>query len=152
MKQWMCFHASAVDTNTVSVHDSGTNVDMAAFPADALTAIAAKNGGIELTFNDTGKILPGSNFGGVTNDTADDADQAVMGEALEATLVTLTVANASIPTVMKDLIRVINRAPHGDGLLLFDEVNSVYPGDLTADLITAIVIARTTTTVATTVA
>ena len=27
---------------------------------------------------------------------------------------------------MKDLIKVINRAPHGDGLLLFDEVNSVY--------------------------
>ena len=148
----MCFHASTVDSSTVSVHDAGTNVDMAAFPAESLTAIAAKNGGIELTFEDTGKILSGSNFGGVTNDTTDDADQTVMGQALEATLVTLTVANASIPTVMKDLIRVINRAPHGDGLLLFDEVNSIYPGDLTAGLITAIVIARTTTTVATTVA
>jgi len=142
MKQWMCFHASTVDSSTVSVHDSGTNVDMAAFPADACTAIAAKNGGIEMTFMDTGKLIPTIANGG--------DDEVDLG--LEATLVTLTVANASIPAVMKDLIRVINRAPHGDGLLLFDEVNSVYPGDLTASLITAIVIARTTTSVAVTAA
>ena len=138
MTQWMCFHASAVDGSTVSVHDAGTNVDMAAFPADSLTAIAAKNGGIELTFADTGKLN-----GAIANGGDDEVDLG-----LEATLVTLTVANASVPTVMKDLIRVINRAPHGDGLLLFDEVNSVYPGDLTATLITAIVIARTTTSIA----
>ena len=143
MKQWMCFHASAVDSSTVSVHDAGTNVDMAAFPADACTAIAAKNGGIELTFADTGKLIPSS----LTNGGDDEVDLG-----LEATLVTLTVANASVPAVMKDLIRVINKAPHGDGLLLFDEVNSVYPGDLTADLITAIAIARTTTSVAVTAA
>ena len=137
MKQWMCFHASTVDSSTVSVHDAGTNVDMAAFPADSLTAIAAKNGGIEMTFMDTGKLIPT-----VANGGDDEVDLG-----LEATLVTLTVANASIPAVMKDLIRVINRAPHGDGLLLFDEVNSIYPGDLTASLITAIVIARTTTSI-----
>ena len=137
MKQWMCFHASTVDSSTVSVHDAGTNVDMAAFPADACTAIAAKNGGIEMTFMDTGKLIPT-----VANGGDDEVDLG-----LEATLVTLTVANASIPTVMKDLIRVINRAPHGDGLLLFDEVNSVYPGDLTASLITAIAIKRTTTSI-----
>ena len=137
MKQWMCFHASTVDSSTVSVHDAGTNVDMAAFPADACTAIAAKNGGIEMTFMDTGKLIPT-----VANGGDDEVDLG-----LEATLVTLTVANASIPAVMKDLIRVINRAPHGDGLLLFDEVNSVYPGDLTAALVTAIAIKRTTTSV-----
>ena len=134
----MCFHASTVDSSTVSVHDAGTNVDMAAFPADSLTAIAATNGAIELTFNDTGKLIPAS----LTNGGDDEVDLG-----LEATLVTLTVANASIPTVMKDLIRVINRAPHGDGLLLFDEVNSVYPGDLTAELVTAITISRTTTSI-----
>ena len=133
----MVFHASTVDTNTVSIHDAGTNVDMAAFPADACTAIAAINGGIEMTFMDTGKLIPT-----VANGGDDEVDLG-----LEATLVTLTVANASIPTVMKDLIRVINRAPHGDGLLLFDEVNSIYPGDLTAALVTAIVIARTTTSI-----
>tara|TARA_R100000234_G_scaffold93951_1_gene62173 strand:+ start:46 stop:474 length:429 start_codon:yes stop_codon:yes gene_type:complete len=142
MKQWMCFHASTVDSSTVSVHDSGTNVDMAAFPADACTAIAATNGAIEMTFMDTGKLIPT-----VANGGDDEVDLG-----LEATLVTLTVANASIPAVMKDLIRVINRGPHGDGLLLFDEVNGVYPGDLTATLITAIVIARTTTSVAVTAA
>ena len=137
MKQWMVFHASAVDTNTVSVHDAGTAVDLAAFPSDSCTAIAAKNGGIEMTFADTGKLI-----GAVTNGGDDEVDLG-----MEATLVTLTVANGSIPAVLKDLIRVINRAPHGDGMLLFDEVNSIYPGDLTASLITAIVIARTTTNI-----
>ena len=141
MKQWMVFHASAVDASTVSIHDSGTNVDMAAFPSDALMAIAATNGAIELTFNDLGKLNPyGSGSANTLGAGGNDETNA-----FESTLVTLTVANASIPTVMKDLIRAINRAPHGDGMLLFDEVNSVYPGDLTATLVTAIVIARTTT-------
>ena len=142
MKQWMCFHASTVDGSTVSVHDSGTGVDMAAFPTDALMAIAATNGAIELTFNDTGKLNPYSSSQNTAGGSGNDETNA-----LESTIVSLTVANASIPTVMKDLIRVINRAPHGDGLLLFDEVNSVYPGDLTADLITAIAIKRTTTSI-----
>ena len=141
MRQWMVFHASAVDGSTVSIHDSGTNVDMAAFPSDALMAIAATNGAIELTFNDLGKLNPYGS--GSANTLGAGGNDETNG--FESTLVTLTVANASIPTVMKDLIKVINRAPHGDGLLLFDEVNSVYPGDLTASLITAIVIARTTT-------
>ena len=140
MKQWMVFHASTVDSNTVSVADDGSDVDMAAFPSDSLMAIAAKNGGIELTFNETGKLNPYSSSQNTAGAAGNDETNA-----LENTLVTLTVANASIPAVMKDLIRVINRAPHGDGMLLFDEVNSVYPGDLTASLITAIVIARTTT-------
>ena len=142
MKQWMCFHASTVDGSTVSVHDSGTGVDMAAFPTDALMAIAATNGAIELTFNDTGKLNPYSSSQNTAGAAGNDETNA-----LESTIVSLTVANASIPTVMKDLIRVINRAPHGDGLLLFDEVNSVYPGDLTATLVTAIAIKRTTTSI-----
>ena len=142
MKQWMCFHASTVDGSTVSVHDGGTNVDMLSLPADALTCIAATNGAIELTFNETGKL----NSNALANNTA-GASGNDETNALENTLVSLTVANASIPAVMKDLIRVINRAPHGDGLLLFDEVNSVYPGDLTATLITAITIKRTTTSI-----
>ena len=142
MKQWMCFHASAVDGSTVSVEDAGTNVDMLSLPTDALTCIAATNGAIELTFNETGKL----NSNALANNTA-GASGNDETNALENTLVSLTVANASIPAVMKDLIRVINRAPHGDGLLLFDEVNSVYPGDLTATLITAITIKRTTTSI-----
>ena len=140
MKQWMVFHASTVDGSTVSVHDAGTNVDMAAFPSNSLMSIAATNGAIELTFNETGKLNPYSSSQNTAGAAGNDETNA-----LENTLVTLTVANASIPAVMKDLIRVINRAPHGDGMLLFDEVNSVYPGDLTASLITGIVVARTTT-------
>ena len=93
-------------------------------------------------FNETGKLNPASSSQNTAGAAGNDETNA-----LENTLVSLTVANASIPAVMKDLIKVINRAPHGDGLLLFDEVNSVYPGDLTATLVTAIAIKRTTTSI-----
>ena len=136
MKNWMVFHASTVDTSTVSVHDSGTNVDMCAFPADSLIAIAARNGAIEMTFNDTGRINAASGVAG-------DAEHA-----LESTRVSIDVSNANIPTAIKSIIAVINQHPHGDGLLLFDEVNSVYPGALNSTICTAIAIERTTTNIA----
>tara|TARA_R100000458_G_C8076560_1_gene113104 strand:+ start:139 stop:534 length:396 start_codon:yes stop_codon:yes gene_type:complete len=124
-----------VDTNTVSVHDGGTNVDIFAVPTDALVSIGARNGAIELLFEDTGKLNP------QLADGDDDGDIT----SLERTRVDIDCSNANIPTVMQKLIRAINRAPHGDGLLVFDEVNSVYPGDITASECTAIVILRTTT-------
>jgi len=139
MKNWMVFHASTVDTSTVSVHDSGTDVDMCAFPADSLIAIAARNGAIEMTFKDTGKLYPGA----VSNGGDDEVDVAI-----EATRVSIDVSNANIPTAIKSIIAVINQHPHGDGLLLFDEVNSVYPGALNSTICTAIAIERTTTNIA----
>ena len=142
MKQFMCFHASAVDSSTVSVHDSGTNVDMVALPADSLTAIAATNGAIELTFNETGKLNPASSSQNTAGASGNDETNA-----LENTLVTLTVANAKIPTVIKNLCLALNSKPHADGNFLFDAVNGVYPGDLTSSDITGIAIARTTTSI-----
>ena len=138
----MIFHASAVDTNTVSVHDSGTNVDMAAFLAKDLKSIAAKNGGVELIFDETGKLNASSSSQNTAGAAGNDETNA-----LENTLVTLTVANASVPTVIKNLCLALNGKPHADGNFLFDAVNGVYPGDLTSSLITGIAIARTTTSV-----
>ena len=142
MKQFMCFHASAVDSSTVSVHDSGTNVDMAAFLAKDLKCIAAKNGGVELTFDETGKLNPASSSQNTAGASGNDETNA-----LENTLVTLTVANAKIPTVIKNLCLALNSKPHADGNFLFDAVNGVYPGDLTSSDITGIAIARTTTSI-----
>ena len=56
MKKFMMFHSSTVDTNTVSVHDGGTNVDIFAAPVDSLVSIGARNGCIELLFEETGKL------------------------------------------------------------------------------------------------
>ena len=142
MDKFIIFHASAVDTSTVSVHDSGTNVDMAAFLAKDLKCIAAKNGGVELTFDETGKLNPASSSQNTAGASGNDETNA-----LENTLVTLTVANAKIPTVIKNLCLALNSKPHADGNFLFDAVNGVYPGDLTSSDITGIAIARTTTSI-----
>ena len=135
MKQFMYFYANTVDASTVSVADNGASVDIFAVPTDALVSIGARNGAIELLFEETGKLNPH------IADGDDDGDIT----SLERTRVDIDCANANIPTVIKNIILAINRGPHGDGLLVFDEVNSVYPGDITADQCTAIVILRTTT-------
>ena len=135
MKKFMMFHSSTVDTNTVSVHDGGTNVDIFAAPVDSLVSIGARNGCIELLFEETGKLNPH------IADGDDDGDIT----SLERTRVDIDCSNANIPAVMQNIILAINRGPHGDGLLVFDEVNSVYPGDITSAQCTAIVIMRTTT-------
>ena len=135
MKQFMYFHAATVDTDTVSVADNGASVDIFAVPTEALVSIGARNGAIELLFEETGKLNPH------IADGDDDGDIT----SLERTRVDIDCANANIPAVIKNIILAINRGPHGDGLLVFDEVNSVYPGDITADQCTAIVILRTTT-------
>ena len=142
MDKFIIFHASAVDGSTVSVEDAGTGVDMAAFLAKDLKCIAAKNGGIELTFDETGKL----NSNALADSTAGSAgnDEAL---ALENTLVTLAVANAKVPAVIKNLCLALNSKPHADGNFLFDAVNGVYPGDLTDSDITGITIARTTTSI-----
>ena len=41
----MVFHASAVDSNSVTSADDGANLDLAAFDANNITAVAAENNG-----------------------------------------------------------------------------------------------------------
>jgi len=138
----MIFHASAVDSSTVSVADDGSDVDMAAFLTKDLKSIAAKNGGIELVFDETGKLNAASSSQNTAGAAGNDETNA-----LENTLVTLAVANAKVPAAIKNLCRALNGHPHADGNYLFDAVNGVYPGDLTSSDITGITIARTTTSI-----
>tara|TARA_R100001015_G_C4479779_1_gene60652 strand:- start:39 stop:482 length:444 start_codon:yes stop_codon:yes gene_type:complete len=142
MDKFIIFHAGAIDSDTVSVQDAGTHLDMAAFLAKDLKCIAAKNGGVELTFDETGKLNAASSSQNTAGAAGNDETNA-----LENTLVTLTVANAKIPTVIKNLCLALNSKPHADGNFLFDAINGVYPGDLTDSDITGITIARTTTSI-----
>ena len=50
MSKWLYFHASAIDSSSVTSHDTGTNIDFAAFPVDSLTAIMAEEDMIYLYF------------------------------------------------------------------------------------------------------
>ena len=133
MKPMMVFHSATVDGSSVGSHDAGTNLDMAAFSVEDLKCITAGNTSVELTFNETGMFNSGYN-GGADN------------EALENSLAILTVTNAATATaVVKSIILAINGGPHKSGMLLFDAVNDVYPGDIASGDVSAINIRRTTT-------
>ena len=155
MKPMFLFHSSTVDSNSVGSHDAGTNLDMAAFALEDIKCITAGNTSVEITFNDTGMFNSATSFGGVTNDTDDNADQTVMGQALENSLAILTVTNAATATaIVKKIVQGINsnKPLYNNGMFLFDAVNDVYPFGIAAGDVSAINIRRTTTTRATTVA
>ena len=135
MKPMMIFHSATVDGSSVGSHDAGTDLDMAAFCVEDLKCITAGNTSVELTFADTGM------FNAASHSTGSDAT-----DALENSLAILTVTNAAIATkVVKDIVRMLNGAPHTDGMFLFDAVNDVYPGAIASSDVSAINIRRTTT-------
>ena len=128
------FHSAAVDGSSVGSHDSGTNLDMAAFAVEDLKCITAGNTSVELTFNETGMFNADAGGGGDNEG------------GLENSLAILTVTDAATATaVVKNIILAINGGINASGMLLFDAVNDVYPGDIAAADVSAINIRRTTT-------
>ena len=124
------FHSSTVDSNSVGSNDAGTNLDMAAFALEDIKCITASETTVEIMFDETGMFDATTSFGGVTNDTDDNNDQAVMGQAFENSLVQLTTTNAATTTaVIKKIVQGINsnKPLYNTGMFLFDAVNDVYP-------------------------
>ena len=125
----LMFHVSTVDANSVTNADDGTNIDLAAFPAKNISSMAAENNGsglVYIYFASGTKYEPGMFMGGVTNDTADDADQAIMAEAFEQAFVRITCTSGKEAAVIEDLWAKMNSVTAGP-VLKFDAVNSVYP-------------------------
>ena len=155
MKPMFVFHSSTVDSNSVGSNDAGTNLDMAAFALEDIKCITASETTVEIMFDETGMFAATTSFGGVTNDTDDNNDQAVMGQAFENSLVQLTTTNAATTTaVIKKIVQGINsnKPLYNTGMFLFDAVNDVYPFGIASGDISAVNIRRTTTTRATAVA
>ena len=72
MSKWLYFHASAIDSNSVTSHDSGTNIDFGAFPAESITSIMAEEDQIYLYFKDATRFdngLTGNNNNAATYET-----------------------------------------------------------------------------------
>ena len=127
VKLWV-FHAGAVTNSTLTSADDGVNIDLCALPASAITSIFAEEDFVYVYFKEAGRFEAGTSFGGVTNDTADDADQAVMHEIMEQTFVRLGVSEGKEADVVKDLAAFltgsqVNTSPAP----VFDAVNSAYP-------------------------
>ena len=136
MKRMMVFHASGVDSSSVGSHDSGTNLDLAAFDVADLQCMTGTEDTVELTFNETGMFNKYSNVGDATFTGTD------VSVALENSLVILTVAEGKEFDVIKDIAALVNNVgANGVAAPVFDAVNSKYP----INNITAIAIRRTTT-------
>ena len=135
MKKFVVFQSGAVDSNSVGSADDGTNLDLAAFDLALLQCMTGTEDTVELTFNETGMF--NKHFG---NGGADGGDAG--GEAIENSLVILTVAEGKEADVIKDIAALAN-APQINGVAVpvFDAVNSKYP----INNVTGVAIRRTTT-------
>jgi hypothetical protein len=126
------FHASAVDTNSVANADDGTDLDLAAFDANNITALAAENNGsglVYIYFANSNKFEAGP-VGSAT-------------ELLEQAFVRLTCTDGKEADVVKDFLALVTASQvHTAPVPVFDAVNSVYP----IDNITGIQIRRHVTT------
>ena len=115
MSKWVYFHASAIDSNSVTSHDSGTNIDFGAFPTESLTSIMAEEDYIYLYFKDATRFDTG--LAGNNNDAA-------TYETLEQVYVRLTVTEDLEHTVIEKLLNLITRGQ--TTVIKFDAVNSSF--------------------------
>ena len=125
----MVFHAGAVDSSSVTSADDGTNIDLCALPASAITSVFAEEDFVYVYFKDAGRFEAGQAFSGVTNDTSDDVDQAVMHEIMEQTFVRLGVNEGTEADVVKDFAALATASGTAGNtqVPVFDAVNSSFP-------------------------
>ena len=128
------FQAGAVDASSATSADDGTNIDLYALPASAITSVFAEEDFVYVYFKDAGRFEAGQAFGGVTNDTTDDVDQAVMHEIMEQTFVRLGVSEGKEADVVKDFAALVTGSQvNTSPAPVFDAVNSKYPiGNVTS--------------------
>ena len=115
----MVFHAGTVDSSSVTSADDGTNIDLCALPASAITSVFAEEDFVYVYFKEAGRFELGVG-------AADGTDDQV--KTLEQTFVRLGVSEGKEADVVKDFAALCtavssttNPAP------VFDAVNSAYP-------------------------
>tara|TARA_R110001592_G_C12718652_1_gene708670 strand:+ start:72 stop:485 length:414 start_codon:yes stop_codon:yes gene_type:complete len=131
MSKWLYFHASAIDSSSVISHDTGTNIDFGAFPAENLTSIMAEEDQVYLYFKNATRFETG--IGG-------NIEDAPRYETMEQVYVRLTVAEGTEHTVVGDILGIITKSKVG--VIKFDAVTPSWP----VSNVTAIQIRRHLTT------
>ena len=115
----MVFHAGAVDSSTVTSADNGTDVDLCALPASAITSVFAEEDFVYVYFKEAGRFELGVG-------SADGTDDQV--KTLEQTFVRLGVAENKEIDVVKDFSALATMVGSTTNPVpVFDAVNSVYP-------------------------
>jgi hypothetical protein len=125
MSKWLYFHASAIDSSSVTSHDTGTNIDFGAFPTDSITAIMAEEDMVYLYFKDATRFQ--GSIGSAT-------------EVMEQAYVRLTTAEGKEHTVVDRLLNLITKGQ--TTVIKFDAVTPSWP----IENVTAIQIRRHLTT------
>lgn len=112
------FHAGEINSDTNTENAAATHTDYVVIPQGKLTKMAATNGGLKLFFDDAkDKELM---------NTKQDSDSTATAAhvAFSKLVVTLTVANASIPTAAERIATLLGKSK--DAFIKFDSVNSVF--------------------------
>ena len=116
MDKFLVFHASAVDSSSVTSHDTGTDIDLASFPASAVTAVMGEEDFVYIYFKDGTRFEDGVAVGGSVIET------------MEQAYVRLGVGEGKEFDVVKDLTNALTATGIGStSSLVFDAVNSVWP-------------------------
>ena len=118
MDKFLVFHASAVDSSSVTSHDTGTDIDLASFPASAVTAVMGDEDFVYIYFKDGTRFEDGVAVGGSVIET------------MEQAYVRLGVGEGKEFDVVKDLTNALTATGQGGySSLVFDAVNDKWPID-----------------------
>ena len=129
MERYIVFYASAVDSSSLTAHDSGTDVDLGCFKVSNITAIMGEEDMVYIYFKNSGRF--------------EEGNVAYVGEIMEQSFVRLTVAEGKEIDVVNDLATLFGDTKHKHGgKILFDAVNNTWP----ISNVTAIQIRRHLTT------
>ena len=112
------FHSGVIDSDTATENAAATHNDYVVIPQHKLTKMAATNGGLKLYFDDA---KDKENLV-IQEDT--NSDSAATFSSFSKLVVTLTVANASIPTAAERIATLMNKSKKA--FIKFDDVNSDY--------------------------
>ena len=116
----LVFHASGVDSSSVTSADDGTNIDLCALPASAITSIFAEEDFVYIYFKEAGRFELGVG-------AADGTDDQV--KTLEQTFVRLGVNEGTEADVVKDFAALATASGTAGNtqVPVFDAVNSSFP-------------------------
>ena len=116
----MVFHAGAVDSSSVTSADDGTNIDLCALPASAITSVFAEEDFVYVYFKEAGRFELGVG-------AADGTDDQV--KTLEQTFVRLGVNEGTEADVVKDFAALATASGTAGNtqVPVFDAVNSSFP-------------------------
>tara|TARA_R100000664_G_C2711263_1_gene107980 strand:+ start:373 stop:816 length:444 start_codon:yes stop_codon:yes gene_type:complete len=121
----MIFHASGVDSSSVTSHDAGTDIDLGMFMSGNITSIMGEEDFIYIYFKESTRFEPGMLTSTTEQDSDDTTAMVNHFETMEQCYVRLGVTEGNEFSVMQKLCDAIAR-PEVE-TLVFDAVGSTWP-------------------------